>query len=237
MLEQETSNRSKVNPPESTRQLPSAPTRVNIDAIQRMERGSELDWRAQLAVPFAALVTLAIHLLFSKRAPAVETHSYTLFFYEIVGVSIVLAIAQRFWMPLRSWMRHMCPILTAAILLLGLWDIVTFGFQLLPMPYFPGPAAVLRNLINDRALLLDSTWHSLALLLGGYAVGVLVGLISGICIGWTTPVRYWGMPLLKVVGPIPATAWIPLAMVISPSAVFSAASLIALAVWFPVTML
>src|SRR5437879_13556354 len=45
------------------------------------------------------------------------------------------------------------------------------------------------------------------------------------------------MPLLKVVGPIPATAWIPLAMVISPSAVVSAAGLIALAVWFPVTML
>src|SRR5437588_12529839 len=38
-------------------------------------------------------------------------------------------------------------------------------------------------------------------------------------------------------GPIPAPPWIPLAMVVSPSAVFSAAALIALAVWFPVTML
>jgi NitT/TauT family transport system permease protein len=66
---------------------------------------------------------------------------------------------------------------------------------------------------------------------------VIAGLISGICIGWSTPVRYWGMPVLKIVGPIPATAWIPLAMVVSPSAVFSAAALIALAVWFPVTML
>jgi NitT/TauT family transport system permease protein len=45
------------------------------------------------------------------------------------------------------------------------------------------------------------------------------------------------MPLLKVVGPIPATAWIPLVMVLSPSAMFSAVGLIALAVWFPVTML
>src|SRR6266576_3252016 len=230
-------SRPEISSPKSTTQLPSAPTHPNVDAIQRMERGSELSWRTQLPVPLAALVVLAIHLLFSKRALAVETHSYMLFFYEIVGVSIVLSIAQRFWMPLRSWMRHMCPILTAVILLLGLWDIVTFGFQLLPMPYFPGPAAVLRSLVNDRALLLDSTWHSLALLLSGYAVGVLVGLISGICIGWSTPVRYWGMPLLKVVGPIPATAWIPLAMVVSPSAVVSAAGLIALAVWFPVTML
>src|SRR3978361_717305 len=45
------------------------------------------------------------------------------------------------------------------------------------------------------------------------------------------------MPVLKVIGPIPATAWIPLAMVVLPSAILSAAGLVALAVWFPVTML
>jgi NitT/TauT family transport system permease protein len=92
-------------------------------------------------------------------------------------------------------------------------------------------------LINDRALLFDSTWHSLLLLLTGYSLGVVAGLISGISIGWSSAVRYWGMPVLKIVGPIPATAWIPLAMVLSPSALTSAAVLIALAVWFPVTML
>jgi NitT/TauT family transport system permease protein len=237
MLQEEITGHSEISLSKSTTQPPSAPTHPDVDAIQRMEGGSELGWGAQVAVPFAALLALAIHLLFSKKAPAVETHSYRLFIYEIVAVSIVLAIAQRFWSPLRSWMRHMCPIFTAAILLLGLWDLVTFGSHLLPMPYFPGPAAVLRSLISDRVLLLDSTWHSLALLLSGYAVGVLVGLISGICIGWSSPIRYWGMPMLKIVGPIPATAWIPLAMVISPSAIVSAAGLIALTVWFPVTML
>jgi NitT/TauT family transport system permease protein len=131
----------------------------------------------------------------------------------------------------------MWPIFTAAILLFGVWDVITSGLHLLPLPYFPGPAAILRSLISDRGLLLDSTWHSLVLLLSGYTLGVIVGLVSGVCIGWSTSVRYWGMPLLKVVGPIPATAWIPLAMVVSPSAIASAAGLIGLAVWFPVTML
>ena len=214
-----------------------AGTEPERDATELTRHGSTLSWRVQWAVPLAALFDLAIHLLFSKRAPAVETHSYSLLMYEIIGVSIVLNIVQRFWMPLRSWMRHMCPIFTAAILLFGVWDVVTLGFQMLPLPYFPGPAAVLRSLISDRGLLLDSTLHSLALLVSGYAVGLLVGLVSGICIGWSVPIRYWGMPLLKVVGPIPATAWIPLAMVISPSAFVSSAGLIALAVWFPVTML
>jgi len=134
-------------------------------------------------------------------------------------------------------MRHIWPIFTAAILSLGVWDMVTAGLHLLPLPYFPGPAAVLRSLISDRALLLDSTWHSLVLLISGYTLGVIIGLISGVCIGWSSSVRYWGMPLLKVVGPIPATAWIPLAMVVAPSSIVSAVGLIALAVWFPVTML
>src|SRR6266704_1421965 len=210
---------------------------VRSDAHALIKRGSTLPWPVQLAVPVAALFTFGIHLLFSKNAPPLEAHSYMLLFWEIVGVSIALAIAQSFWPTLRQWMGHMWPIFTAAILVLGVWDAITLGFHLLPLPYFPGPAAVLRSLISDRALLLDSTWHSLALLLSGYTVGVLVGLISGICIGWSSPVRYWGMPLLKVVGPIPATAWIPLAMVVSPSAFVCAAGLIALAVWFPVTML
>ena len=131
----------------------------------------------------------------------------------------------------------MWPIFTAAILLLGIWDVVTSGLRLLPLPYFPGPAAVLRSLISDRGLLLDSTWHSLVLLLSGYTLGVIMGLVSGVCIGWSSSVRYWGMPVLKVVGPIPATAWIPLAMVVAPSSTMSAIGLIALAVWFPVTML
>jgi NitT/TauT family transport system permease protein len=105
------------------------------------------------------------------------------------------------------------------------------------MPYFPGPAGVLQSLVNDRSLLFDSTWHSLLLLLSGYVLGAAIALVTGVCIGWSSRAHYWGMPLLKFIGPIPATAWIPLAMVLSPSAMFSAVGLIALAVWFPVTML
>src|SRR5207244_11660275 len=54
---------------------------------------------------------------------------------------------------------------------------------------------------------------------------------------WIPHARYWGMPLLRIVGPLPATGWIPLAMVYAPSALLSAVGLISLAVWFPVTML
>src|SRR5262245_50679228 len=194
------------------------------------DKRSQLPWLMQLAVPVASLITFGKHLLIAQKAPPLETRSYMLLFWEIIAVSILLAIAQRFWPALRRWMRHMWPIFTAAILLIGVWDVITAGLHLLPLPYFPGPAAVLRSLISDRGLLLDSTWHSFVLLVSGYTLGVMVGLVSGVCIGWSGSVRYWGMPLLKVLGPIPATAWIPIAMVVSPSAVMSSAGLIALAV-------
>jgi NitT/TauT family transport system permease protein len=216
---------------------PASPEKPGVAVSGSLVLVSRLRARTLLAAPLAALFALAVHLLVSKSEPAVDTRSYSVFLGVILAASLVAAAVQPLWSGLRRWMVHMCPILAAAVMLLCLWEGITSGFRLLPLPYFPGPAAVLQNLLNDRALLFDSTWHSLTLLLSGYALGVVIALITGICIGWYPIARYWGMPLLKVVGPIPATAWVPLAMVLSPSGTLSAVGLVALAVWFPVTML
>lgn len=209
----------------------------DLVATTVVEPPSVLRWRTMVAVPLAAAFAFGVHMAIAKNEAPLETHSYRLLFVEVIGVAIVLALLRRFSPRLRRWMANMWPIFTAAIIALCVWDVITLGLRLLPLPYFPGPAAVLRSMINDRVMLLDSTWHSLALLLSGYSLGVIAGLVSGVCIGWSASVRYWGMPILKVVGPVPATAWIPLALVLSPSAMISSAALIALAVWFPVTML
>jgi len=197
-------------------------------------------WRAPrrwIVFPLALAVAFVIHLWAAKDEPAPQTQIYSSFLARLFAVYLLAMVVQLFWRPLRRWLDHMSPILAAAVLMLGVWEVITAGFHWLPMPYFPGPAGVLWNLVDDRARLLDSTLHSLLLLLSGYALGVSIALVTGVCIGWFAPARYWGMPLLKVIGPIPATAWIPLAMVLSPTARFSAIAVIALAVWFPVTML
>ena len=190
-----------------------------------------------LAIPVATLVALGVHLCLPNNELPNVAHLYSRFLGGMLAAALTAALIQFFWRGLRRWMSSMCPIFAAAILTLGFWELITGVLCWLPLPYFPAPAAVLQSMVSDRALLFDSTWHSLLLLLSGYVLGVAIALITGVCIGWSTQMRYWGMPLLKVVGPIPATAWIPLAMVISPSATFSAVVLIALAVWFPVTML
>ena len=185
----------------------------------------------------ATALALGVHLAIADEQPPAETRSYTLFLGAILGLTLAGAAVQPFWPALRQWLREMSPIFAGAMLLLCALEIITTGLRLLPMPYFPSPAGILQCLVTDRAMILDSTWHSLQLLIGGYMLGVAVGAITGVCIGWFEQARYWGMPVLKIVGPIPATAWIPLAMVVSPNSTFSAIGLIALAVWFPVTML
>jgi NitT/TauT family transport system permease protein len=194
-------------------------------------------WGTLLAVPVATGIAIGTHVFVSKEQLPVEVQSYTTFLGIILGLAVVAGVVQAFWPALRRWMLHMCPILAGAIVLLVVWEVITVGLRLLPMPYFPGPAGVLHAVIGDRAMIADSAWHSLRLLLGGYALGAFVGLVTGVCIGWFSFARYWGMPILKVVGPIPATAWVPLAMVVSPNGTTSALGLIAIAVWFPVTML
>ena len=213
-------------------------------AVQRTERKTAptvtMSWKTPgvwLAIPLAVAVAFGIHVWASKNQPAAETHVYSIFLGGLIATYVAAVAIQPFWRGLRRWLEHMGPIVAGAILLLSAWEVITTGLHWLPMPYFPGPPGVLRSLIDDRVLLLESTAHSLLLLLSGYALGVSVALVTGVCIGWFSRARYWGMPLLKVVGPIPATAWIPLAMVIAPTAMFSAVSVIALAVWFPVTML
>lgn len=206
-------------------------------AARSVLRASSMPWRILLALPIAAAIALGVHLVLASKILPPEAQSYSILLGTVLVLSIVGAALQGLWAGLRQWVRDMYPILAATFGLLTIWELITVGFAWLPMPYFPGPAAVLQSLINDRALIFDSTWHSLLLLFGGYTLGVIAGLVTGVCIGWFDFARYWGMPVLKVVGPIPATAWIPLAMVVSPNSTISATSLIALAVWFPVTML
>lgn len=196
-----------------------------------------LRWQTILAIPIATSVALAIQFFVPKSEAVPPSRYYPLLLYIAMGLGLLGVALYPFFAGVRKWMRQMCPILGAAVLFTAGWQFATTCMGWMPLPYFPGPESVLASLVKDRGLIFDSTWHSLILLLSGYAIGTAIALVTGVTIGWFPHARYWGMPILKVVGPIPATAWIPLAMVVAPSALFSAVGLVALAVWFPVTML
>jgi NitT/TauT family transport system permease protein len=169
--------------------------------------------------------------------PAPETGSFAV----VLGVLLVLylgALAVTFFHHgARSIVNHYIPLVTVFILFLGLWDAATLKFAWLPLPYFPGPDRVLSVFVNDFDMFVSGIYHSLVLLFTGYAVGAVLGLVTGISIGWSRRVSYWVNPVFKFIGPIPATAWIPIAMITFPTSFSAGVFLIALSVWFPVTFM
>ena len=86
-------------------------------------------------------------------------------------------------------------------------------------------------------MLLDCTANSLVLLLTGFGLGMLIGLITGTLMGWYQRCNFWIAPYLRIIGPIPAMAWLPLAIVAFPTSFSASVFLIALAVQFPVTIM
>lgn len=134
-------------------------------------------------------------------------------------------------------LRRQIPFLTALSFFILLWYLFTTRFRLLPLPYFPGPGEILRELWRDRALLALSTVYSLRLLALGYLTGTVAGLGTGILMGWYKQGEYWLQPVLRFIGPIPAVAWIPIVMILFPSSFLASIFLVALSAWFPVTIL
>lgn len=190
-----------------------------------------------LAPAGAAALALALHRLLPDRQPPTLGDPFAGLLTALLAGSLIMAGLSRTSGKIGSWARYRSPLATGIILLLAAWDFVTLKAAWLPLPYFPGPDRVLGAIWEDREPLALSTYHSLRLLACGYAAGAAAGLACGVLIGWSRSARYWGMPLLKLIGPIPATAYVPLAMVMFPNAFVSGVALIGLAVWFPVTML
>jgi NitT/TauT family transport system permease protein len=188
--------------------------------------------------PFIAMfVALGIHRFLPSQQTSLPTRLYPLLLEWLLGLTALLLLLSILWSQAAAWYRPRAPLFCAVMLALAGWDLVTLKLALMPLPYFPGPDLVLQNLVDNWRTLAQCTGYSLVLLVSGFVIGSLAGVTCGVLIGWSSKFRYWGMPLLKVLGPIPATALVPLALLLFPSAFVSGTSLIALAVWFPVTML
>lgn len=127
--------------------------------------------------------------------------------------------------------------LVAAPLLLALWELLTAKLGLLPPPFFAPPQSLVDVVVEDWSRLGLSTAHSLRLLANGLVFGALVGFLTGVWIGWSRIAGYWVHPLLRFLGPVPASALLPLAFFFAPSSYSAAVFLVALATFFPVAVL
>ncbi len=132
--------------------------------------------------------------------------------------------------------RYRAAFIAAAFLMLNLYNVSTEKLLLLPQLYFPFPDKILNVFIGEHRVLLKCLLHSTRLQFTGLAFGVISGFLTGLLIGWSKKAHYWINPLVKLMGPIPSTAWIPITLVAFPTTFGASVFLVALSVWFPVTV-
>ena len=150
---------------------------------------------------------------------------------------LLLALSYRYWRARGARVLHAGKWLALLPVLFAVWEGLTAKTAVLPVPFFAPPQALIEVLHDDWPRLLDSLLHSLGLLGLGVLLGTSSGFITGLAIGWSQRIGYWVHPVLRLLGPVPSTALLPLCLFIFPSSFGASVFLIALSTWFPVTVL
>ncbi|KSW58919.1 ABC transporter permease [Klebsiella pneumoniae] len=157
--------------------------------------------------------------------------------FTLGGGLLLLALSYRYWRARGARVLHAGKWLALLPVLFAVWEGLTAKTAVLPVPFVAPPQALIEVLHDDWPRLLDSLLHSLGLLGLGVLLGTSSGFITGLAIGWSQRIGYWVHPVLRLLGPVPSTALLPLCLFIFPSSFGASVFLIALSTWFPVTVL
>ncbi|HML33761.1 ABC transporter permease [Sporomusa sphaeroides] len=171
-----------------------------------------------------------------RHTPVQHPYFIYLLLCFLIGFATV-TVASYFNVKAKAWIEEQALFVAATILFLNILNIVTKKLGLLPVIYFPSLDKILGVIVEDREFLALCLASSGKLLFTGYFFGAIAGFATGIAVGFSKGAGYWINPLIRVLGPIPSTAWIPLVLISFPTTFSASAFLIALAVWFPTTVM
>ena len=192
-------------------------------------------WLPALSLIFAMAVDVLVE---NSSKYMLVKHSYFLYLLAVFFVVFTaIAITSYFNDKAKSWLAEKSLFVAVTFLSLNIVNVVTKKLGLLPVIYFPSLDKILGVIVEDREFLVLCLASSGKLLFTGYFFGAIAGFATGIAIGFSKVAAYWVNPLIRVIGPIPATAWIPLVLISFPTTFSASSFLIALAVWFPTTVM
>ncbi len=219
-------------------------TRKQLSELEEKKKSGREKWMDNLVMflPFiCACIAVGEYLLLPDDSPNADPYTY-------LGFLIFWLLLYVFYAAYALWklkagdreaanrLRYKAPLYAALFLLLAVYDYLTLKTGVLTQPFVPCLNYVLNIAWIDKAYLLECTLHTLRLLFLGYFIGVALGLVTGIACGYSRKVLYWINPVIKFLGPIPTSTWIPIIMVIVPSLFGGAVFIIALGSWFAVTV-
>ena len=172
-----------------------------------------------------------------RRHPEPTLPYFTYFLLIAAAVVLAVTVVSFFNRKVRIVLEKSGILIGALFALLALFNILTGKTALLPVLLFPSFDNIFSVFVESKALMFRCIVHSFRLLGLGLLWGISIGFVTGLGIGYSRRVSFWLEPVIKVIGPVPATAWIPFALVVFPTTFGASVFVVALAVWFPVVLL
>lgn len=219
-------------------------TRQQLKELEAKEKTGwqkALDWIIMLLPFVCGMVAMLEYWMVPNGSPNDNPYTYVWFLVVLIGAYLIYFIYSAAKKAkgdkgVLDMLRYRAPLLSALFLLLAGYDYLTLKTGVLTQPFVPCMNYIINIAWIDRAYLIECTLHTLRLLLLGYFIGVALGLVTGITCGYSERVRYWVNPVIKFLGPIPTSTWIPIVMVVATSLFKGAVFIIALGSWFAVTV-
>lgn len=213
---------------------PAPPTRKK--AQRRIATAREM---LKLILPVAAIfVAYGITLSTPNVYPVgYEMEYYPLFLLVMLGIYVAFLTVAVFVPVVRNRMLGWAYLIAAVFLIIELLDLLTVKSGVLLLPFAPSPDRILQALPKNLEAYAVNLAASLGLLAEGIIIGLVTGFATGLLMGWSKIANYWFAPLLKVIGPVPSAAWLPIAVALMPTAHLAGVLLIVIAIWFPLSLM
>ena len=198
-------------------------------------------WQAAWKQGLVAAVTWAAAALATVALPDVVPWGSAGLFAAIAAGVAILFVLLAFVAPrlgrVGERLVYYGPWFIAVGVWLALWELTTAKFGWLPKPFFSPPHGLLNVYVTDGPRILICIAYTLRLWGLGFLSGIAAGYAVGVALGWSKRFAYWGMPILKLIGPVPATAWIPVTFYFFPTTFVASIFIVALASGIPVAIL
>lgn len=114
------------------------------------------------------------------------------------------------------------------------WDICTAKLQLLNPVVFPCPENVFAVFPANWQEMLVNAGYSTGILLIGFGLGTVLGILCGLFVGWYPRLRTFFFPLARLLAPIPPMVYAPYVVIILPFFELTSVTLVALAIFLVV---
>jgi NitT/TauT family transport system permease protein len=174
----------------------------------------------------AAVASAFIPAYFPLNPP--WAYLFVLSFFEISFISAVLRGKKK----LINLVDLYCIIFSFFLL----WDLGSKVFRVLHYTLFPPPENVFYVFTQDYPQMIAGFFHSMYLIIVSVGIGMGLGVMAGLFIGWYQRLRESFSPVITVIASVPALVYAPYIVAISPT--FQSASIIVIfmGIFFPTVM-